>query len=95
MAADPFQYTIRNKDIADELQLQGFTSVLDEDNSWIVIAPDTLSATKARKIISATINLYSAAKELGKAQNKYDKLLIELTELSSINIDTQQYKGTQ
>ena len=82
MVAEPFQYTIHTKEIAEELTHQGFISVLGEDGAWTVIAPENLSATKARKIISTTINLYKVAKELGKAQNQYDKLVDELSKLT-------------
>lgn len=78
----PFTYEIRNQEIAKELlvlgfNLQGYTP----GYGWTIEAPPGMSATKARKIISAIIKLFNIAKELVRAQNKYNNLLNEIDNL--------------
>lgn len=79
----PFRYEIRNQEIALELEKQGFTIHDAFDNCWTMQAPANISSTKARKIISVIIKLYSTAKELNRANMRYNNLASQLEQLTS------------
>lgn len=71
----PFRYDIHNAEIARELLDYGFVLHNTSTGIWTLEAPTGVSTTKARKIISGYINLYVAAKDVGRAQRKYKNLL--------------------
>jgi len=78
----PFTYPIRSQDVSEELVKRFSFSIIDiENGAWIMQAPEQLSATKARKVISTMINLLSSAREIARAQNRYDELYQKLEEL--------------
>lgn len=77
----PFYYDIRNAEIAQELIRIGFILHNTIPDCWTLEAPPSMSATKARKVISTIIKLYMAAKELNRAQSKYDNLLNKINKL--------------
>jgi hypothetical protein len=80
-------YEIKSYDIVLELVDRGYTSIIPDEEAteeiWLVQAPQHYSTTKAKKIISTVIRLYSAAKERSRAQIQYEKLLCELEQLES------------
>lgn len=80
----PFHYDIRNPEIAQELIRIGFTLYNTSPDCWTLEAPLEMSATKARKVISTIIKLYLAAKELNRAQSKYDNLLNKINKLDMV-----------
>ena len=77
-----FKYEIRNPDIMKDLVAQGFEVVSTSTDCWTVSAPETISSTKARKIISLCIKLFSAAKELSKASKRYKGLVDEINKVN-------------
>ena len=78
-----FRYDIRNAEIAKELITYGFTLVNTTPGIWTLEAPENISATKSRKIISTMIKLYVAAKEVSRAQKRYEGLL---NKMNSFNL---------
>lgn len=78
----PFCHEIKNQEIALTLEERGFTILVPDEEVaeeiWLMQAPQHLSATKAKKIVSTIIRLYSTAKEMSRAQVRYDKLVNEL-----------------
>ena len=75
----PFQYTIRNAEIAQALEDQDFI-VVDSSAGFLMQAPDGMSSTKARSVISIIIKLYTIAKEIERGQETYDRLIKQLEE---------------
>ena len=80
-----FQYDIRNEEVAQALVEQGFEVYNTIPGCWTMQAPENISTTKARKIISTIIKLYTTAKELNRAQQKYDYLVDQLERLHISN----------
>ncbi len=79
---DQLRYDIRNPDIMKDLVAQGFVVANTSTDCWTVEAPEGLSSTKARKIISLCIKLYGAAKELSKASKRYKYLVDEINKVN-------------
>lgn len=77
---DNYQYTIKNKDIAQELVHLGFKSLPLNDGTFTVSSPAKMSKSEAKEIISFVIKLYTAAKDLLRAQKRYDDLAIKINE---------------
>jgi hypothetical protein len=75
---DSSPYEIKNQEIALALEERGFAILEQLSDNWQVVPPEHFSATKAKKIISTVIQLYSAAKEMSRAQSRYAKLLSDL-----------------
>jgi hypothetical protein len=80
-----FTYDIKNEEIAQALVEQGFTIFSVSTDGWTMEAPETVSATKARKIISTVIKLYIAAKEVNRSNQRYEYLLEKLERLHLSN----------
>lgn len=78
----PLHYDIKNEEVAVELEKQGFSVYNTTPGCWTMEAPTNISSTKARKIISIIIKLYVAAKELGRAQQKYTNLVAKIDQLN-------------
>jgi len=78
----PFRYDIKNPDIMKDLLAQGFTIYGSTPDTWTLEAPSTISSTKARKLISICIKLYAAAKELSKANKRYNNLVEEINRIN-------------
>ncbi len=78
----PFRYEIKNADIMKDLLGQGFTLHGATQDTWTLEAPSTISSTKARKLISICIKLYGAAKELSKANKRYNNLVEEINKIN-------------
>jgi hypothetical protein len=80
-------YEIKSYDIVLELVDRGFALVIPDEEAteeiWLVSPPQHYSTTKAKKIISTVIRLYSAAKNRQRAQMQYETLLCELEQLES------------
>ena len=79
---EQLEYDIRNPDIMKDLVAQGFSVIHTSTDCWRVQAPEGLSSTKARKIISLCIKLYAAAKELSKASKRYNFLVNEINKVN-------------
>lgn len=80
--SDPLRYDIRNSDIATDLIQQGFTVYNTTPGIWTMEAPENLSTTKARKIISICIKLYQAAQQLNRSKKKYLSLVEEINRIN-------------
>ena len=78
----PFTYQIRSDEVAEVLIERGFLVVNQEPGDITIQAPESISATKARKIISIVIKLFTAAKEVSRAQERYQELVDRLEEVS-------------
>jgi len=79
----PFQYTIRNREIAKELEEAGFVVWHPSPDGTVMQGPADLSATQARKMIGLMINLYLATKDLDRAQRHYDKAVNAFNAMNS------------
>lgn len=82
MDQERFHYEIRTQEIVEELMQQGFTVASYIPGVWTMEAPEHLSHTKARKVISTMIQLYTAAKDLGRAKDRYERLVMQLNRLA-------------
>lgn len=74
----PLRYDIRNADIAKDLIEQGFVLYNTTPGIWTIEAPPDVTSTKARKLISICIKLYSASKEYARARKKYENLVQQI-----------------
>jgi hypothetical protein len=83
MSQEPFRYDVRTAEIVEELMHQGFVVASYIPGVWTMEAPANLSTTKARKIISTVIQLYTAAKDIGRAKERYQRLMHQLNKLAS------------
>lgn len=72
---------IKSEEISQALLERGFTCSAVSSEAWTMQSPETISSTKAKKIVSTVIKLYSAAKEIAYATHRYDKLIEELETL--------------
>lgn len=78
-----FDYTIRSKEIASELLDMGFTVIKSSpDIGWNLQSPPDLSKSKARKLVSQTIKLYLAAKDLDRAQTRYENCVEKINKIN-------------
>lgn len=72
------QVDIKSEEIAQALLERGFTCSAVSPEAWTMQSPETVSSTKAKKIVSTVIKLYSTAKEITRAEERYHKLWWEL-----------------
>lgn len=77
-----FRYDVRNADIAKDLMNQGFSIYNTSPGIWTMEAPDSMSANKARKLISICIKLYTASKEMARAAKKYESLVNKINKIN-------------
>ena len=81
----PLHYDIRNIEIVKDLITQGFSIYNTAPGIWTMEAPDTISSTKARKLISMSIKFYKVSKDFARTKRKYETLLNQIitSDLSS------------
>jgi hypothetical protein len=78
----PLRYDIHNEIIMRDLMEQGFTIYNTTPGIWTMEAPPDLTASKARKLISACIKLYVAAKDLVRAKQRYERMVEKVNDLN-------------
>lgn len=84
MEKKSFTQIIRSKEVAAELLDMGFEIVnTSTETGWTLKAPSSFSNSKARKIISNTINFCIAAKELNRAQARYNRFAQRIDQIIS------------
>lgn len=72
-------FQIKNPDIAQDLLQHGFKMIDSHPiTGWLLEAPNDVSITKSRKIVSISIKLYEKAKQLNKTKREYDSLVKEI-----------------
>lgn len=74
---------VKKQEVATYLiQHQGFTFVAQDVEDVQYLEPPTgMSNTKARKLVSAVINLNLALQDLMKAKSRYNKLAEEINKI--------------